>query len=89
MKNYLDKRKRCEMANGNGMTTSERALFLVNSSVGDLISAMPHYNVSNAEDVEVIREGLRICERRGEKTKAGHLRRKLAKMEKENQHASV
>lgn len=77
------------MANGNGMTTSERALFLVNSSVEDLVSAMPHYTATNAEDIEVIRKGLTICEQRGEKTKAGHLRRKLAKMEKENQHASV
>ena len=61
----------------------KRAQDLVSTSVDDLHSSLPHYQSSEQSDVETIRYGLRICERRKEKTKATMLRRKLKKMEKE------
>jgi hypothetical protein len=64
----------------NGMSPMKRARFLVNGSVGDLVSGLPHYNV---EDIDVIKLGIRICKRRNEKTKIGHLQRKLKKLGEE------
>lgn len=57
-----------------------RAQFLVNGSVGDLVSGLPHYKV---DDIEVIKIGIRICKRRNEKTKVGHLQRKLKALTEE------
>lgn len=64
----------------NGMSVNERVNFLVNGSVEDLQSALSHYKAENAENVEVIRRGFKKCAKRGEKTKAALLQRKLKKM---------
>lgn len=61
-------------------TNAARARFLVDGSVGDLISGLPHYKVG---DIGVIRIGIRICKERKEKTKVGHLERKLKKLNEE------
>lgn len=61
-------------------TNAARALFLVGGFVEDLISGLPHYK---AGDIEVIRIGIRICKKRKEKTKVGHLERKLKKLNDE------
>ncbi len=66
--------------NSSEMNQTKRAQFLVNGSVGDLISGLPHYKV---QDIEVIKIGIRICKRRNEKTKVGHLERKLKKLTEE------
>lgn len=50
----------------------------VNTSVDDLQSGMHGYN-----DMNVLRAALKIVVRRGEKTKATIIRRKIAKLEKE------
>lgn len=60
-----------------------RAGDLVSTSVEDLQSSLYFYDAKIQSDIETIRYGLRICERRGEKTKATMLRRKLKRMEKE------
>lgn len=61
---------------------SERARSLVSTSVDDLRSSLYFYEWNVKVDVETIRQGLLICEQRGEKTKASMLRRKLKGMEK-------
>jgi hypothetical protein len=61
-----------------------RAQSLVGTSVDDLHSSLNFYDRNIQSDIETIRYGLKICERRGEKTKATMLRRKLKKMEKQN-----
>lgn len=66
------------MAKGRNATA--RARFLVNGSVGDLVSGLPHYKVG---DIAVIRIGIRICKERNEKTKVGHLELKLKKLNEE------
>ncbi len=58
-----------------------RARNLVSTSVDDLRSSLYFYQWNIKSDVETIRLGLLICEKRGEKTKAVMLRRKLKKME--------
>ena len=68
---------------GNGKSAYERGSTLVSTSVEDLQSSLPHYTSENQEDIEAVRWGLRICERREEKTKIAILTRKLKKMEKE------
>lgn len=50
----------------------------VNTSVEDLQSGLWAYN-----DLSVLRAGLRVVERRGEKTKAGIIKRKIAKLVKD------
>ncbi len=50
----------------------------VNTSVEDLQSGLWAYN-----DLNVLRAGLRVVERRGEKTKAAIIKRKIAKLEKQ------
>jgi len=64
-------------------TTSERARDLVSTSVQDLQSSLGHYTYLDIKDIETVRAGFAICKRRGEKTKATILRRKLKKMEKQ------
>ena len=51
----------------------------VNTSVEDMQSGLWSYN-----DLDVLRAGLKVVERRKEKTKANILRRKIAKLEKES-----
>lgn len=63
-------------------TIRERAHYLVNTSVNNLQSSLYFYKWDVKRDVETIRYGLGICLRRGEKTKANLLRRKLSQMEK-------
>ncbi|RJP53602.1 MAG: hypothetical protein C4583_04250 [Anaerolineaceae bacterium] len=70
------------MDDKQGQVNFKRAEFLVNTSVDDLQSSLEHYE-ANEDDIAVIRLGLKWCERRGEKTKALLLRRKLKKLEKE------
>ena len=67
-------------------TVQDRARSLVSTSVDNLHSSLWFYDAHDEFDVATIREGLKICERRGEKTKATMLRRKLKKMEKERIH---
>lgn len=50
----------------------------VNTSVEDLQSGMYAYN-----DLNVLRAALKVVTRRGEKTKAAIIRRKITKLEKE------
>lgn len=69
---------------GNGKSVFERAQDLVSTSVEDLQSSLPHYSSEFQADIEVVRYGLQLCERRGERTKAAILKRKLKKMEAEN-----
>lgn len=76
------------MDDKQGQVIFKRAEFLVNTSVDDLQSSLPHYE-ANDEDIAVIRLGLKWCERRGEKTKVTLLKRKLKKMEKEAENAST
>jgi len=68
-------------------SVAERAQGLVSTSVDDLHSSLPYYQGIDPFDVETIKHGLKICQRRGEKTKATMLRRKLKKMEKERLRA--
>ncbi|MFZ5856755.1 MAG: hypothetical protein ACOYZ6_07990 [Chloroflexota bacterium] len=74
---------------GNGKSVFERAQDLVGTSVEDLQASLPHYSSESQKDIEVVRYGLMLCERRGEKTKVTLLKRKLKKMEKEAEDASV
>lgn len=67
--------------NGNGKSAYARAQDLVSTSVEDLQSSLPHYSAKSQFDIEVIRYGLKLCERRGETTKVTLLKRKLKKME--------
>lgn len=57
-----------------------RAYNLVSTSVDDLNSSMTFYTGDVFEHVEIIKRGLIICRRRGEKTKIKILERKLKKM---------
>lgn len=57
---------------------------LVNTSVDDMRSSL-----NFEDDIEVIRKALRVVERRGEKTKATMLLRKLKKMEAENASKTI
>lgn len=50
----------------------------VNTSVEDLQSGMWNYN-----DVKVLRAALKVVVRRGEKTKAAIIKRRISKLEKE------
>lgn len=67
----------------------------MNTSVDDMRSSIYFYKWDVKVDVQTIREGLKICEQRGEKTKATILSRKLKQMEetmktwKEIENASV
>lgn len=69
---------------GNGKSAYVRAQDLVSTSVQDLQSSLPHYSRERQSDVEVICYAVRLCERRGEKTKATLLRRKLKVMERDS-----
>lgn len=61
----------------------ERANNLISTSVHDLESSLPYYEAARPSDVQVIRIALLKCQKRGEKTKATILHRKLRKMEKQ------
>jgi hypothetical protein len=60
-----------------------KARSLVSTSVDDLRSSLQFYEGDKPEDVLIVKHGLQICERRGEKTKAKMLASKLRKMKKE------
>lgn len=66
----------------------DRVNFLINTSVEDMQSSLYNYKADEPEDVEIIRAGLKKCVKRGEKTKAKILQRKLKKMEAENGKAN-
>jgi 5-bromo-4-chloroindolyl phosphate hydrolysis protein len=74
---------RHEMASIN-----QRAMDLVSTSVEDLRSSLNFYEAEKAEDVRIVEIGMQICDRRGEKTKAGLLKRKLNIMRKALETAS-
>lgn len=61
---------------------SEEAQSLVNTSVDDMKSGLYFYQSSNPIHVAIIERGLKICKRRGEKTKAKLLESKLKNMKK-------
>jgi len=79
----------------NKKVVHERAALLVGTSVDDLQSGLWFFQWNKKLHVEIVREGLSICEKRGEKPKATILRRKLIQMEKnikaleEMNHASL
>lgn len=60
---------------------ADRARSLVNSSVQDMQSGLWAY--TDRDDLQVLRTGLMIVNKRGEKTKATILKRKIKKLEKE------
>lgn len=59
---------------------SQRARDLVGTSVQDLQSSLSHY--TTRDDLPVLRTALLIVNRRGEKTMALHLKRKIKRLEK-------
>ena len=62
---------------------NEHARGLIGTSVDDLRSSLYFYDGSSPVHEQIIEHGLQICERRGEKTKATMLRRKLRNLKKE------
>ncbi len=60
---------------------SDRVSWLINTSEHDCRVSLTYY-MNTKEDLEVIRRGIRICKRRGEKTKVMHLERKLRQLTK-------
>jgi hypothetical protein len=61
----------------------KHALSLVGTSVDDLQSSLPYFVSTSPNGLRVIEFALAICQRRGEKTKALVLGRKLRKLKKE------
>lgn len=62
---------------------------LVSTSVDDLQSSLWFYDGTNPAHVQILEHGLKICERRGEKTKVKLLKTKIRKLQKDVSHASV
>jgi len=62
----------------------EHARDLVSTSVDDLQSSLWFYDGKSRVHAQIIEHALRICERRGEKTKARLLKSKLNKLKKES-----
>jgi len=67
----------------NELESRTHALSLVSTSVQDLQSSLPYFVGTSPKSMQVIEFALAICARRGEKTKAKILGRKLRKMKKE------
>jgi hypothetical protein len=65
------------------MEARQHALSLVSTSVDDMQSSLPYFESKSQKSIQILEFALAICQRRGEKTKATLLARKLRKMKKE------